>query len=319
MRIFSVDIGGTNIKAGLLDEVGNIYDCVEHPTPESGGPEAVASAILFIKDNIFGSDCAIDGVGVGVAGPVDSDGVVYSPPNFRGWGIIDLKSLLAELLDYLPSRIFVGNDASLAALAEFVRGNGKKANPMVMITIGTGIGGGILIDGKLLAGKDGFAGELGHMVIDPDGPRCGCGRRGCAEALIAHKGIVRTAWEVLRKDKGSIMWSLIEGRFDRLTPKVVQQAASLGDPAANKVLDIIARRMGTFLANVINLFNPEKIVIGGGIALWSDMIKKARIYAVRQALKPLSDDVRIVRARYIKMAGVVGAAIFAARSLTQTR
>jgi len=127
MRIFSVDIGGTNIKAGLLDEAGNIHDYVEHPTPESGGPEAVASTILFIKDNIFGSDCAIDGVGVGVAGPVDSDGVVYSPPNFRGWGIIDLKSLLAELLEYPPSRIFVGNDASLAALAELfiVNAEGK--------------------------------------------------------------------------------------------------------------------------------------------------------------------------------------------------
>ena len=313
-HFLGIDIGGTNTKVGVFDPHGELLGFAEGDTPAEGGVEAEMGLLGEILDFLQVSPEQFHAIGVGVPGPVDKNGIVHSPPNLKGWGVVDLGKVLSEYLNFPREKIAIGNDANFAALAEYEYGRGRGADPMVMLTLGTGVGGAVIINGELLTGRDGFAAELGHIVIDPDGPRCGCGRRGCAEALISHTGIVRTAWFVLEKDKGSIIWSMIEGQFGELSPKVVQEAAEAGDPAANKILTITARHLGTLLADLVNIFNPEKIVIGGGISRWGKaLLEPAEKFMRRQALKHLAERVSVVRAKFYQKAGVIGAAVAAMR------
>jgi glucokinase len=308
-QVFAIDIGGTNTKTGLIDSDGAIVSFLEIDTPKSGGVEAEVGAIKQAQESLKFDIAAVDAIGIGVPGPVDCDGVVYNPPNLKGWGEVHLRKYISECFGIGREKIFIGSDATMAALAEFRYGHGKGANPMVMVTLGTGLGGGVIIDGRPMGGKNGFAGEFGHTVIDPQGYRCGCGRIGCVETIVTHKGIVRTALELLKKDKGSLLWGMMEGSFDQLTPKSVQEAADLGDPTANKTLEITAAALGQLLANLINTFNPEKIVVGGGISLWGDkLLEPAKKIAHKNALKHLAKQTEIVRAKYVKKAGVIGAA-----------
>ena len=307
-NFLGVDIGGTFTKVGILNENGEIISFVEYDTP-GGGVDAEIALIGEIIGFLGISPDSIDAIGVGIPGPVDRNGIVHNPPNLKGWGEADFAKYLSEFLKFPKYKIIVGNDANFAALAEYRFGNGAKADPMVLITLGTGVGGAVIIGGEPMLGRDGFAAELGHIVIEPDGPRCGCGRRGCAESLISHKGIVRIAWDILRRDKGSIMWNMIGSNFDELTPLTIQKAADIGDPAANKVLKIISRYLAIFLADLIDIFNPERIVVGGGISRWGEpLLGPARKEAKKQALKYLSKDVKIVRAKFYQRAGVIGAA-----------
>jgi len=309
---FGIDIGGTNTKAGIFDRNGDITAFVENPTPQSGGIEAIMALIGELFDFFELSPKDITAIGIGVPGPVDRNGVVYNPPNLHGWGEIDFKTLIANFLKYPTGKIAIGNDANYAGLAEYYFGNGARADPMVLLTLGTGIGGAVILNGEPMTGKDGFAAELGHIIIAPDGPRCGCGRKGCAEAFISHTGIVKTAWDILKKDKGSLLWGMIGGKFDELTPKVILEAANLGDPAAYKIINITARYLGMFLADLINIFNPERIVIGGGISqMGKQMFEPAKKIAQKQALKYLARSATIVRAKFYQKAGMIGAAVAA--------
>ena len=314
-NFLGIDIGGTITKVGLISKDGEIISFAEGDTPKSCGPEAEIGLIAEILDFLKITKNSLLAVGIGVPGPVDRDGIVHSPPNLNGWGDVAIGKIFGEYFQFPHDKIVVGNDANFAAMAEYRFGNGSLANPMVMLTLGTGVGGGVIIDGQPMLGKNGFAAELGHIIIDNEGPRCGCGRRGCAEALISHTGIIRTALNILKKDKGSLMWGMMQnGQFDKLTPKVVQDAADLGDPAANKVLQITANYLGIFLADLINIFNPEKIVIGGGISRWGDaLLEPAKEVAKKSALKHLAKNVKIVRAKFSEKAGVLGAAATAIR------
>ncbi len=311
-KILAIDVGGINIKAGIATEQGKVDEFAEIQTPKSDGPQGVFASILTILGIFNISPNKLNAISIGLPGPVGKDGIIYNPPNLQSWGVVDIPLDLAQFLNYPQENIYVANDASLAALAEYKFGNGRGANPMIMLTLGTGIGGGIIIDGKPFTGKNGFAPELGHIVLDPNGPRCGCGRLGCAETFVSHKGIVRTAWELLKRDKGSIMWSLMKESSNRIIPEVVKDAALLGDPAANKVIELTAQKLGILLADLINIFNPERIVIGGGITMLGKLlIEPAREYAIKKSLKRLSRDVTIVKAKFSQKAGVLGAASMA--------
>lgn len=311
MNFAGIDIGATNLKIGIVTDEGEVLDFIEEKLLSSKGPEGVVAQIVSILENYLRKD--VEAIGIGVPGPVDRNGVVHHPPNLSGWGDVALAPLVGEVSGFPADKIFVGNDANLACLAEHRFGMGKGCRNMVMLTLGTGVGGGVIVDGKLLLGKDGYAGELGHIQIDPSGPRCGCGRRGCAEAFIGHKGIVQTAWDVLGKDKGSLIWGMIrESGFDGLSPKHIQSAAELGDPSAIKIINVTARRLGEFIASLVNIFNPEKVIVGGGISSFGELLLgPAREIANRQALKFLSRDVKVVRAKFYQKAGVIGAGILA--------
>ena len=315
-KFLGIDIGGTNTKAVLIDENLEIISFGVGDTPASGGPQAEIAILSEMFDFLKIPVKDVDAVGIGIPGPVDNNGIVHNPPNLKHWGDVDIGKYFAEFFKYPRERIAVDNDVNFAAMSEYHIGNGKRANPMIMLTLGTGVGGSVLIDGLPLRGRDGFAGELGHIIIEPNGPRCGCGRKGCAEALISHHGIVKTAWKILRRDKGSIMWNMLEGDFRRMSPELIEKAANIGDPAANKILDITANYLGTLLADLINIFNPERIVIGGGISRWGDaLLEPARKIAKRQALKNLAKSIKIVRAKFYQRAGAMGAAIYVKNNL----
>ncbi len=278
---FGVDLGGTTVKIAYFDENGTMLSKWEIPTRvknkgESILPDIAASVLSYIKDNDVSISDVI-GIGIGVPGAVDKDGVVAVCDNL-GWGRTDVQTTLKNLTG-LP--VSAANDATVAALGECWKGSSNGCDNMVFITLGTGVGGGIIIDGKPLYGVGGAAGEIGHIVLNRSETRtCGCGKRGCAEQYCSATGIVRLAKDYL--DKNAADSSL--RKLETITCKDVFQAASDKDAAAAEVLEQVYAYMAEFIANICAVLNPGQIVIGGGVS---------------KAGQPLLDGIRRHIGRYI--------------------
>ena len=261
--IFGVDVGGTTIKLGLFDINGNVMDKWEIPTrTDDGGknilPDIAASIQGKMNEkNITREDLV--GVGVGVPGPVDGNGVVHKAVNL-GWDQFDLKKELGSILDGV--RIEAGNDANVAALGELWKGGGQGYNNIVAVTLGTGIGGGIIIGGEILAGATGAGGEIGHIhVEDNETEECSCGNHGCLEQYGSATGITRLARRALEaSDKESVL------RKGELSAKAVFDAVKEGDELAIEIAKQFGNYLGKGLAIVANIVNPEIFVIGGGVS-----------------------------------------------------
>ena len=266
--VFGVDIGGTTVKLGFFDTEGNILEKWEIPTrKELGGkyilPDIAESITnLLMEKGIEKKDVA--GVGVGVPGPVDADGVVFKAVNL-GWDIFSVSNTLSDLIN-LPVK--AGNDANVAALGEMWKGGGKGHDDLVAVTLGTGVGGGIIVQGKLLAGATGAGGEIGHIhVEDNETDRCGCGKQGCLEQYGSATGIVRIANRVLAAtDEASVL------REGELTAKAVCDAAKAKDAVAIKVMEQFGEYLGRGLAAIACVVNPEVFVIGGGVSKAGEML-----------------------------------------------
>ena len=266
--VFGVDIGGTTVKLGFFDTEGNILEKWEIPTrKELGGkyilPDIAESITnLLMEKGIEKKDVA--GVGVGVPGPVDADGVVFKAVNL-GWDIFSVSNTLGDLIN-LPVK--AGNDANVAALGEMWKGGGKGHDDLVAVTLGTGVGGGIIVQGKLLAGATGAGGEIGHIhVEDNETDRCGCGKQGCLEQYGSATGIVRIANRVLAAtDEASVL------RDSELTAKAVCDAAKAKDAVAIKVMEQFGEYLGRGLAAIACVVNPEVFVIGGGVSKAGEML-----------------------------------------------
>ena len=266
--VFGVDIGGTTVKLGFFDTEGNILEKWEIPTrKELGGkyilPDIAESITnLLMEKGIEKKDVA--GVGVGVPGPVDADGVVFKAVNL-GWDIFSVSNTLGDLIN-LPVK--AGNDANVAALGEMWKGGGKGHDDLVAVTLGTGVGGGIIVQGKLLAGATGAGGEIGHIhVEDNEEDRCGCGKKGCLEQYGSATGIVRIANRVLAAtDEASVL------REGELTAKAVCDAAKAKDAVAIKVMEQFGAYLGRGLAAIACVVNPEVFVIGGGVSKAGEML-----------------------------------------------
>lgn len=262
-RIFGVDLGGTTVKLGLFDTEGNVLEKWEIVTrkEDSGSlilPD-IAKAILgkMQEKGIAKED--VVGVGIGVPGPVDSDGVIYKAANL-GWGVFSIKEELTGLLDGI--RVEAGNDANVAALGEMWRGGGQGYDNMVAVTLGTGVGGGIIVDGRILTGAKGAGGEIGHMLVeDSETEVCGCGKTGCLEQYVSATGVVRLANRRLAKDnKASVL------RDKQITAKDVWDAVKEGDELAVEVAKQFGEYLGKGLAAVGCVVNPDIFVIGGGVS-----------------------------------------------------
>ncbi len=260
---FGVDLGGTSVKIAFFDWEGRMLCQWEIPTvTENNGrqilPDIAASILNYLKtQNITGED--IIGVGIGVPGAVDPYGVVAGCDNL-GWGKVDIPKALGALTGF---RVVAGNDATVAALGEYWKGGNQSCQNMVMVTLGTGVGGGILVDGKPLHGTHGAAGEIGHMVLNRSETRvCNCGKRGCVEQYCSATGIVRMAEDYLAQHSDA---SCLR-RVEKLTCKDVFDAAQEGDIMAQTVLEQVYAYMGEFIANVCILLNPQQVVIGGGVS-----------------------------------------------------
>lgn len=257
-----IDVGGTSVKLGLFDTEGNVLDKWEIPTrKEEGGkhilPDVAASVLDKIAEKKI-DKAEIAGAGIGIPGPVDGNGVVKVCVNV-GWENVDARSDLSELLG-MPVK--VGNDANVAALGEMWKGGGAGYNSIVMVTLGTGVGGGIIVDGKIVNGSTGAGGEIGHIHIqDGEEDTCGCGNRGCLEQYASATGIVRLA---NRKLKASEKASVLRG--GEVSAKTVFDAVKAGDELAIEVAEEFGNYLGRGLAAIAGVVNPEAFVIGGGVS-----------------------------------------------------
>ena len=263
---YGVDLGGTTVKIAYFDETGTMLEKWEIPTVTADGGKAILPDIAAsIAAHRAKRDHEILGIGIGVPGPVDGRGVVNRCVNL-GWGVFNISKDLSDLTG-CPVR--AGNDANVAALGEFWKGGGQGCENMVFVTLGTGVGGGIVVGGRLLHGAHGSGAEIGHMVLNRDETAaCGCGKRGCAEQYCSATGIVRLAkLHLAGSDTSSTLRSV-----ENLTCKDVFDAAKAGDSAAHAILDTVYMYLGELLANVCNVVNPETVVIGGGVSKAGDVL-----------------------------------------------
>ena len=306
-----IDFGGTNVKVGLVSPTGRVERSRVLSSQDCGRPsrfvEGASRAVESLTQSVGLSPSQLRGVGIGAPGPVDAArGLVHFLVNVPGWREVPLAHHLQRRL---RCRCLVDNDVNLAALGEWRFGAGRGARQLVCLTLGTGVGGGLVIDGKLYRGAAGAAGEIGHMVIDPHGRRCACGSRGCLEAQIGTAAVLEQARRAIRRKAGPLR-SLAREAQGRLTPALVSQAARSGDAAARKIWADLGRSLGVGLANVANLLNPDRMVIGGGLSNAWGLFYPTLVETVRaQALAVSARAVRIVRAQLGNHAGVVGAAV----------
>lgn len=305
-----VDFGGTYVKLGAVDDQGRVRQTLALESVGISRPRAFVAGVSREVDRLARSlgtkPARLRGIGIGAPGLVDAErGMVRMLVNVPGWRNVRLGAAMTARLG-CPCR--VENDANLYTLGEWHAGAGARARHLVGLTLGTGIGGGLILNGRLHAGAIGAAGEAGHMIVDPGGPRCGCGARGCLEAHIGTAGILRLGRAALRRGSPCLAARLRSGA--RLTPALLSQAARAGDAAARRAWEQFGRWLGIGLVNLIHLLNPERVVIGGGVAnAWPLFAPAMRRTVAGLALRAPARAATIVRARLGDQAGIVGGAV----------
>ncbi len=306
--IVGVDIGGTNLRVGAIPAEGGAPVAVLHARMRPG--EGAAATARRIGDMVqrVAAQCegAVAGVGVGVPGPLDrARAVVLETPNL-GWSNVPLGALISDATA-LP--VAIANDAACFALGEWWLGAGKGVRRLFGLTLGTGVGGGIVLDGEIYHGASGAAGEIGHAIVKIGGRRCGCGRRGCLEAYASGPAIAKRASAALVRGAGEIDSLLFCSSSSRLTARQICEAARAGDDLAQGVLNEAAAMLAVALTNVIHLLNPDRIVIGGGVANAGPLLlDPLRAGVERMALASAARHCRIVPAALAGAAGMAGAA-----------
>lgn len=306
-----VDVGGTNVKIALVDKDGNIIYSNSIPTRAEMGYEYTVSSIKqaisdLMKETKTTKD-SIEGIGFGFPGQIDcTNGVVRHLPNIPGWVNIPIAKIMQDEFQ-LPTK--VDNDVRCAALGELNYGAGKGCQNLICITIGTGIGSGLIVNGKIVRGADNSAGEIGHIKLSMDdtSPICGCGDTGCLEAYASGPAIVAMAEEYIKGGKSTKYRELAN---PDITPYVVAEAAKQGDAIAKRIFATMGKYIGIGLASVVNLLNPEKIIIGGGVADAGDILLKPIEKSLKERAMPIAgSSVEIVPAQLGNTAGVIGASL----------
>ncbi|MCG1011334.1 ROK family protein [Tepidanaerobacter sp. GT38] len=313
--VVGLDLGGTKIATCVMNEDGEILKKVTLSTLAHEGPDAVIGRIIeSIYDvirlaNINKED--ILAIGVGVPGPLDSEkGLIKNPPNLPGWVEVPLRDILYKEFK-VP--LAIENDANAAALGENIYGSGKGIKNFMYITISTGIGGGVVVNGKLLKGASGNAAEIGHTTINFEGPLCGCGNRGCWEAYASGTALARFAREGIKNGIKTIIKDIVD-REGHIKAEHVFTAAKQGDKFAKELVDMEGFYLGVGLANMANSFNPNCIAIGGGITNQWDMFYEHMISIMQErALKANVEGLKVVKATLGPDVGVIGAATLAWR------
>jgi glucokinase len=307
------DIGGTNVKVGLVDRHGSLVGASHIDTRSDEGPERVIERSLSLAGDLLSETGAswrkVEGVGVACAGLVRvSTGVLVTAPNLPDWEDVPLAGILGAATDV---DAYLDNDVNAFAYAESRLGVARGRSCGVFLALGTGVGGGLLIDGEVYRGRDGFAAELGHIVINPGGPLCECGNRGCLESMVRSKTIVEAAIELYRKaGVESELLRIAGGDLSRLTPEMLSDAASAGDASAGGVFRETGRWLGIAVGGLINVFNPEIVVIGGGVAqAGGPLLGPCRHWAGRYAFSASYASAPIVQASLGANAAMVGAAL----------
>jgi glucokinase len=315
MKIFlGVDIGGTNIKIAAVRPNGQVRARGVIDTHPEEKPGKAFRRIKAVLPALVGQGGEIAAAGVGCAGLVDPDkGKLYSSPNLVVWENSPLKRIAEDTFGVYT---IVDNDANSAAYGEFRCGASRGKNDLVFITLGTGVGGGVVCGGRLLRGTANYAGELGHMAISLGGPKCHCGRRGCLEAYVGSYGLVRSARETLKHKKGRVLEKLVKEQKKKLTPALIAYAARRGDAAAKSVIKTAGENLGAGIASLINLFNPGVVALGGGVSGAFDLLLPHVEKTVKkQAFAKSARLARIVKSALGNDATAVGAAMLAKDNL----
>jgi glucokinase len=309
--IVAIDLGGTSTRAAFYANAEPPAQAQHKlPTPSARGADAVLDRIAQAIEAVLPPGTRPDRIGVGAPGPLDPyRGVVIDTPNVAGMVNMPLRDRIAERF---ACPVALGNDANLAALGELRYGAGRGAKHLLYLTIGTGIGGGVIVDGRLLLGKRGLAAELGHMQVTTTGERCGCGQIGHLEAIASGPAIARTARQRLLSGEPSSM-NLLPGSPDSLTTNDIGRAALQGDPLARSVLEEAGRAIGSALASLVHAFDPEVIVLGGGVSLIGPLFfepieRSMRLHVMHPAYL---EGLRLVPAELGDEAGLIGAMILA--------
>lgn len=306
-----VDLGGTNIRVAEVDRRGRLRRELRYATPAQRGPQEVVDRIREAIGRLLDTATrgGFVGIGIGSPGLVDHrEGVVRIPPNFPGWDEVPLGPAIEETFG-LPTR--VANDVNAMALAESHLGAGRGYDSLICITLGTGVGGAFVLHGEVYTGVSGTAGEIGHITVEPRGPRCNCGNYGCLERMVGAQYIVERAVKKLEAtETHSILHQLAGGHLESLTPKLIAEAARQGDPLAREVFWETGEYLGIVFAGLVNFLNPEAIVVGGGVTRAGELIFEPMVKTVRQRAMPIpAQVVHIVPAQLGEQAGVIGAAL----------
>lgn len=309
-----VDLGGSKILTAVVNSEGAILSRDYRATPADKGPEVVIREIIKSANQavkqagVTFKDLAAIGVGApGLSNP--GTGIVFTSPHLPGWQNVPLRNMVER---ETGRQTFLINDANAAALGELYFGAGKGACNFIYVTISTGIGGGIIINGELYAGAIGTAGEIGHMTVDDKGPRCNCGNNGCWEMFASGSALAREAQHRIQRGAKTAILDYAGGDAEKITAQVVQAAAEHGDILARELIAMTGYYIGVGLANLINIFNPELIIIGGGLSNMGDMLlAPAFKVAGNRAYKEPYRVVRFVLAELGGDSGAIGAAAYA--------
>lgn len=273
MIAIGIDIGGTSIKGAAVDSNGKVYESFTMPfVKEDSGEKIITELAKLVKQYIKeqGLEGKIAGMGIGCPGSIDIEKGVVNYANNLGWNNLPIAKIMQETLPY-PVRLI--NDANAAALGEAKFGAGKSYENIILLTLGTGVGGGIIVNGKLYEGNEGKGAELGHMVVELDGEQCSCGRKGCLEAYASATALIRDVKKAMLLDKKSILWEL-SPNIESINGGIIFQAVAQGDETANKVLENYIKYLGEGILNFCNIFRPDAIVLSGGIANAGDALFK---------------------------------------------
>ena len=306
-----IDVGGTNVKIALVDEKGKIKYSNSVPTRAEMGYEYtvnnIKQAIYDLLKETKLEPKNIEGIGFGFPGQVDyKSGIVRLAPNIPGWVDVPIAKLIEDEF-HIPTR--VDNDVRCATLGELNFGAGKGCENLICITVGTGIGSGLIVNGKLVRGASNAAGEIGHIKLQMnDGPICGCGDTGCLEAFASGPSIVAMAEDYIRGGKSTKFREMANS--NPITPYIVCEAAKAGDPVAKRIFTIMGEYIGIGMASVVNLLNPEKIIVGGGVADAGEILMTPLKETLKKrAMKIAGEAVEVVPAQLGNTAGVIGASL----------
>lgn len=315
--VLGIDLGGTKIRIGIVTREGELVDAQTWPTQGEEGPDVIVRRIVAGAQELLGmrsiSPTAMRSAGIGGPGPInDRTGIVSVMPNLPGWEQFPLRDRLSDGLG-VPVR--VGNDGNLAALGEHCYGSGKGVRDMVLLALGTGVGGGMIVNNELCDGATGAAGEVGHIILNPDGPVCNCGRRGCLEAYCSGHGLERLAETVVLSGRPTLMAEFASQEAVTVNPRIIERAAAEGDPAAKELLAQAARYLGWGIVSLVHIFNPEMVVFGGGLVALKDMvIEPAIVLAREQVFAQHGENLRFAYAALGDDMVVMGAAALAMES-----
>lgn len=302
-----VDLGGTNIKIGIVSAKGKLVKSISIKTEAEGGPKHVISNIIGGIESILAKNkYKIQGVGIGCPGVVSiKKGIVENAPNLPGWKNVKLGPIIKEKIKY---KVHLENDANAAAIGELIFGAGKKFDSFIMVTLGTGVGGGIVFNKKIFRGEFGAAGELGHISIDLNGPKCNCGSTGCIEAYAGNSYLKEQIRSELKNYSNSIVWEIIDNDLGKVSPRVIQIASEKKDEYARYVIERMGKQLGSALASLSNLLDISTFIIGGGVAgFGKPLFDSVRLTVANRVLAPLRSRVLVIPAKLQNEAGIKGA------------